>query len=201
MPYIIDGHNLVPRIPGLDLAAIDDELQLVELVQEFCRLRRKSAEIYFDNAPPGQPKVRRSGQVLARFVRSGQTADDAIRLRLQRLGAEARNWIVVSSDQQVQLAARAARAQSVSSEPLLISCSIRCAPGREAPVRMLAASWTKASSRNGWTCSILPASAPTISNSDNSNLVLMQIRTNRVIVMPMTPALPLLVKTGVHPRQ
>ena len=116
MPYIIDGHNLVPRIPGLDLAAIDDELQLVELVQEFCRLRRKSAEIYFDNAPPGQPKVRRSGQVLARFVRSGQTADDAIRLRLQRLGAEARNWIVVSSDQQVQLAARAARAQSVSSE-------------------------------------------------------------------------------------
>lgn len=116
MPYIIDGHNLVPRIPGLDLAAIDDELQLIELVQEFCRLRRKSAEIYFDNAPPGQPKVRRSGQVLARFVRSGQTADDAIRLRLQRLGAEARNWIVVSSDQQVQLAARAARAQPVSSD-------------------------------------------------------------------------------------
>jgi uncharacterized protein len=116
MPYIIDGHNLIPRFPGLDLAAVDDEAQLIELVQEFCRLRRKSAEIYFDNAPPGQPKARRYGQVLARFVRSGQTADDAIRLRLLRLGPEARNWTVVSSDQQVQLAVRAARAQSVSSE-------------------------------------------------------------------------------------
>jgi uncharacterized protein len=116
MPYIIDGHNLIPKIPDLDLAAVDDEVQLIELVQEYCRLRRKSAEIYFDNAPPGQPKARRYGQVLARFVRPGQTADDAIHARLHRLGPEARNWIVVSSDQQVQLAVRAARAQSVSSE-------------------------------------------------------------------------------------
>jgi hypothetical protein len=116
MPYIIDGHNLVPRVPGLDLASADDEIQLIELVQEFCRLRRKQAEIYFDNAPPGQPRARHYGQVLARFVRAGQTADDAIRARLLRLGAEARNWAVVSSDQQVQLAARAARAQSITSE-------------------------------------------------------------------------------------
>jgi predicted RNA-binding protein with PIN domain len=116
MPYIIDGHNLIPKIPGLDLASIDDEVQLIELVQEFCRLRRKSAEIYFDNAPPGQPKARHYGQVLARFVRAGQTADDAIRARLVRLGPGARNWTVVSSDQQVQLAVRAARAQSITSE-------------------------------------------------------------------------------------
>lgn len=116
MPYIIDGHNLIPRIPGLNLASIDDEVQLIDLVQEFCRLRRKQAEIYFDNAPPGQPRARHYGQVLARFVRSGQTADDAIRARLSRLGAGARNWTVVSSDQQVQLAARAARAQSITSD-------------------------------------------------------------------------------------
>jgi hypothetical protein len=116
MPYIIDGHNLIPRIPGLDLASENDEAQLIVLVQEYCRLRRKSAEIYFDNASPGQLKARHHGQVLARFVRAGQTADNAIRARLQRLGAEARNWAVISSDQQVQTAARAARAQSISSE-------------------------------------------------------------------------------------
>lgn len=116
MPYIIDGHNLIPKTPGLDLASADDEIQLIELVQEYCRLRRKRAEIYFDNAPPGQPRARHYGQVLARFVRAGQTADDAIRARLLRLGAEARNWAVVSSDQQVQLAARAARAQSITSD-------------------------------------------------------------------------------------
>lgn len=116
MPYIIDGHNLIPRIPGLNLASVDDEVQLIELVQEFCRLRRKQAEIYFDNAPPGQPRARHYGQVLARFVRQGRTADDAIRARLSRLGAGARNWTVVSSDQQVLLAARAARAQSITSD-------------------------------------------------------------------------------------
>ena len=137
MPYIIDGHNLIPRIPGLDLATVDDEVQLIELVQEYCRLRRKRAEIYFDNAPPGQPKARHYGQVLARFVRAGQTADDAIRARLLRLGAEARNWTVISSDQQVQLAARAARAQSVSSEAFarLLTDTLRqgeSTPGQEA---------------------------------------------------------------------
>jgi uncharacterized protein len=132
MPYIIDGHNLIPRIPGLNLASEDDEVQLIELVQEFCRLRRKNAEIYFDNAPPGQPKARRYGQVLARFVRSGQTADDAIRLRLLRLGPEARNWAVVSSDQQVQLAVRAARAQAISSEAFahLLTDTLRAGEGK-----------------------------------------------------------------------
>jgi len=116
MPYMIDGHNLIPKIPGLNLAVADDEMQLVELLQEFCRLRRKQAEIYFDNAPPGQPRVRTYGLVTARFIRTGQTADAAIRAHLTRLGAGARNWTVVSSDHEVQRAGRAARAQIISSE-------------------------------------------------------------------------------------
>jgi len=116
MPYIIDGHNLIPRIPGLSLAETDDELQLVELLQEFCRLRRKQVDVYFDNAPAGQPRARTYGQVTARFTRAGQTADNAIRAHLTRLKASARNWIVVSSDLEVQQAGRAARAQVISSE-------------------------------------------------------------------------------------
>lgn len=116
MPYLIDGHNLIPKIPGLDLGDVDDEIQLVELLQEFCRNRRKQVEVYFDNAPPGQPRARNYGMVLARFARAGQSADEMIHARLQRLGRSARNWTVVSSDHQVQAAARAARAQAVSSE-------------------------------------------------------------------------------------
>ncbi|MBP1702274.1 MAG: hypothetical protein H6Q38_1381, partial [Chloroflexi bacterium] len=42
MPYIVDGHNLIPKIPGLSLRAIDDEMQLIELLQEFCRVQRKA---------------------------------------------------------------------------------------------------------------------------------------------------------------
>ena len=116
MPFIIDGHNLIPKIPGLSLSEMDDEMRLVEMLQEYCRLTRKQVEVFFDNAPPGQPRARNFGSVIARFVRSGQTADQAIRNKLQRLGGEARNWTVVSSDHQVQAAARAARAAVIPSE-------------------------------------------------------------------------------------
>jgi hypothetical protein len=110
MPYIVDGHNLIPRIPGLSLQDIDDENRLVEMLQEFCRVSRKSVEVYFDNAPPGQLRVQKFGLVTAFFVRAGRSADQAIRQKLIRLGKEARNWSVVSSDREVQAAARAARA-------------------------------------------------------------------------------------------
>jgi hypothetical protein len=116
MPYLIDGHNLIPKIPGLELSEPDDETQLIELLQVFCRVQRKQVEVFFDNAPVGQPRARKYGLVTARFARSGQTADDLIRQYLQRLGNSARNWTVVSSDGQVQVAARAVRAQVLSAE-------------------------------------------------------------------------------------
>jgi predicted RNA-binding protein with PIN domain len=116
MPYLIDGHNLIPKVPGLTLEAVDDEQQLIELLQEFCRIQRKEIEVFFDNAPPGSARARSFGLVTARFTRQGTTADAAIHLRLGRLGRQARNWTVVSSDQAVQSAARAAQAQYLSSE-------------------------------------------------------------------------------------
>jgi len=116
MNYLIDGHNLIPKLPGLSLEAIDDELRLVELLQEYCRLSRNKVEVYFDKAPLGQAGTRRYGTVAAHFVPQGRTADDAIHLRLGKLGRGGRNWIVVSSDQRVQTDARALHAQSVSSE-------------------------------------------------------------------------------------
>jgi len=116
MPYIIDGHNLIPKVPGLSLQQMDDEQQLVEMLQEFCRHQRKQVEVYFDNAPPGGVRARNLGLVTARFVRQGTTADSAIRRRLANLGRVARNWTVVSSDQAVQAEARAAQAQAMSSE-------------------------------------------------------------------------------------
>ncbi len=116
MPYIIDGHNLIPKIQGLSLQAIDDEVQLIEQLQEFCRQTRKNVEVYFDNAPLDGVRARSYGLVTARFIRSGITADDAIRNRLVKLGRAARNWTVVSSDQAVQNSARAAQAKFLSSD-------------------------------------------------------------------------------------
>jgi predicted RNA-binding protein with PIN domain len=100
----------------MNLGEIDDETQLIEMLQEFCRRRRKQVEVYFDNAPAGQPRARKFGLVTARFARTGQSADSLIHAHLQRLGRSARNWTVVSSDHQVQAAARAARSRFISSE-------------------------------------------------------------------------------------
>ncbi len=117
MPYLIDGHNLIPKLPGLDLRQMDDEQALLERLQEFCRRQRKPVEVYFDNAPPGAKSKQRFGAFLtAHFVRRGTTADTAIRLHLDRLGGAAHNWIVVSSDLAVQAEARTHRARVMSAE-------------------------------------------------------------------------------------
>jgi predicted RNA-binding protein with PIN domain len=115
MPYLIDGHNLIPKL-GLRLDSIDDETELVAILQEFCRLERRQAEVFFDGAPANQAGTRKLGAVTAYFVRIGDTADNAIRRRLKRLGKGAKNWTVVSSDRQVQAEARAARAEVTSSD-------------------------------------------------------------------------------------
>lgn len=115
MPYLIDGHNLIPKI-GLRLDSMDDEMELVKRLQEFSRLRRQPVEVYFDGAPPGQAGTRKLGAVRAHFIRLGQSADSAIRARLSGMGKAARNWTVISSDREVQSAARAHQAQTVSAE-------------------------------------------------------------------------------------
>jgi len=116
MPYIIDGHNLIPKIAGIALDDVDDEIRLIELLQEFCRNRRKEIEVYFDNAPPGGVRAHKYGAVTAHFVRQGKTADEAIGGRLNRLGGAARNYTLVSSDRAVQAAGRSVRAKILASE-------------------------------------------------------------------------------------
>ena len=115
MPYLIDGHNLIPKL-GLRLDSVDDEMELVAILQEFCRLERRQVEVFFDGAPANHAGNRKLGSVTAHFVRLGATADDAIRNRLRALGKNARNWTVVSSDRQVQAEARGVHAEVVSSD-------------------------------------------------------------------------------------
>ncbi len=116
MPFLIDGHNLIPKL-GLDINSFDDEDELLARLNAYCRLSRKgNIEVYFDNAPPGVPESRKVGLVIAHFARRPLIADEAIRQRLKKLGRAARNWSVVSSDRRVQAEARAAGAAVISSD-------------------------------------------------------------------------------------
>lgn len=125
MPFLIDGHNLIPKL-GLRLDDPDDEMELVRLLQDFVRVTRHPVEVYFDGAPVGRAGMRKIGTVKAHFVRQGQTADAAIRKRLESMGKAAKNWAVVSSDREVQEAVRVNRANAIRSEDFvneLISAS------------------------------------------------------------------------------
>lgn len=115
MPYLIDGHNLIPKL-GLRLDSLDDEMELIAILQEFCRLEHRQAEVYFDGAPTPHAGTRKLGAVTATFVPLTRTADNAIRNRLKKMGKSAKNWTVVSSDHQVQANARDAQAEVLSSD-------------------------------------------------------------------------------------
>lgn len=116
MVMIIDGHNLIAQLPGISLTDPDDEEKLIKQLQEYCRIRRKTIEVYFDRAPAGYAGKEKHGLVQAIFVPSVSTADEAIMARLKKLGKRAKNVRVISSDRQVQQAARAAHATVTSSE-------------------------------------------------------------------------------------
>ncbi len=119
MPYLIDGHNLIPKL-GLRLDSPDDEMQLVVILQDFARLSRREVEVYFDGAPATQARTRQFGTVIVHFVRLGSTADAAIKQRIQRLGRAARNWTIITSDRDIQATAREAHAQVLSSDQFAV---------------------------------------------------------------------------------
>ena len=72
MGYLIDGHNLIPKIPGLNLRQMDDETDLIGILQSFCSAKQKDAVVFFDGAPPGYDGTRNYGRVTAVFVQAGK---------------------------------------------------------------------------------------------------------------------------------
>lgn len=116
MQLIIDGHNLIPHLPGINLSDPDDEEKLVSWLQRYCRIRHSKVTVFFDRAPVGFSGVRSYGAVKAHFVRQERTADDAIIAYLRKQGNAARNYSVVSSDRMVAVAARSLHATVLPSD-------------------------------------------------------------------------------------
>ena len=116
MQYLIDGHNLIPKVPGLSLSDPDDEEKLIEHLCGWARASKHKVTVFFDRAPQGKAGTRRGSPVIAVFVPIGKTADNAIMDALAKLKNAARNVTVVSSDRMVQAAARAAHAKVTKSE-------------------------------------------------------------------------------------
>ena len=113
---IIDGHNLIPKIPGLHLKDMDDEARLIELIREYCRLARRQAELFFDGSPEPNNSGRKNGLVNIHFIRIGSSADDAIISLLRSHTKDKDHLTLVSSDHRIQGEARTIGCEILSSE-------------------------------------------------------------------------------------
>lgn len=119
MPLLVDGHNLIGHDPDISLADPQDELLLIRKLESYSRSQRRSLVVYFDRGGRESGLSPAAGLVTVRFVRPPRTADDAILAHLRRLGGEARNWTVVTSDRQLQAAAKELGAGVVRSDEFL----------------------------------------------------------------------------------
>lgn len=115
MPYLIDGHNLIPHMHNMSLQQVDDEEKLLAILEPFFRKISKKATIFFDRGQPGAETVIKRGFVTARFVRPPLIADQVIRAQLRQLGGAARNYTVVSGDREVSAYAQNQGARTLTS--------------------------------------------------------------------------------------
>lgn len=116
MSYLVDGHNLIPKL-GIDLADENDERRLVEVLQNFARVTRKTrVEIFFDRKAAHSSAPNIASSLKVHFVKKPKIADDAILDRLRGMKNDGKNWTVISSDQYVQREAKSLGAKVMSSD-------------------------------------------------------------------------------------
>jgi len=106
MNYLIDGHNLIARTPGLSLSDPDDEAKLVRLLRRWTAAdaRRKVTVIFDAGLPAGEAKHLSGGGVKAVFAPNNSSADAVIIRRIEAIGNPP-EYVIVTSDNAVTAAA------------------------------------------------------------------------------------------------
>ncbi|HTP07801.1 MAG TPA: NYN domain-containing protein [Anaerolineae bacterium] len=103
---LIDGHNLIGQTPGLSLADPNDEQKLVVMLRQYAARKNARIVVVFDSGNPGgKSKELSGGHVTAIFAGSHTIADRVLMERIREL-KQPGDWVVVSSDREVQQAAQ-----------------------------------------------------------------------------------------------
>jgi hypothetical protein len=101
MRYLIDGHNLIGQMPGINLSDADDEAQLVLLLRRYANARRgRTVLVVFDRGVYGHLQRLDGYGVTCRFARSLQDADAQLVRQIQSV-SRPREWTVVTSDRSI----------------------------------------------------------------------------------------------------
>lgn len=116
MPLLIDGHNLIGRLPDISLDDPNDEAKLVVRLRRWCARTGRQATVVFDAGLPGGPsRELSSGSVKVVFAPTGGSADATLRSRI-RHAWDPRGLVVVSSDREITAAAETRGARVVRAE-------------------------------------------------------------------------------------
>ena len=103
---LIDGHNLIAQVPGLSLADPNDEQKLIVMLRQYAARKQARIVVVFDSGNPGgKSKELSGGNVTAVFAGSHTNADRILMERIREL-KNSGDWVVVSSDREVQQAAQ-----------------------------------------------------------------------------------------------
>jgi uncharacterized protein len=115
MPYLIDGHNLIARLPDIELDDPDDEAKLVIKLRGFVAMNRKKCTVIFDGGMPGGYSMMSNKAVKVIFASAFHTnADNVIKERIRKI-PDSGNWTIVSSDNEVLDYARRFKMQAKTS--------------------------------------------------------------------------------------
>lgn len=117
MHYLIDGHNLIAKMPDISLDDPDDEVKLVLRLRSWAAQRKKRrVTVIFDGGMPGGKDVKLSTpSVKVVFAQEGRTADALLITRIYK-AKNAPEFTVVSSDNQILNAAQKRRMPLIKSD-------------------------------------------------------------------------------------
>ncbi len=134
---LIDGHNLIGKMPNVSLSDPDDELKLLRALENYHAMHpHETMLVVFDPSRDGRGgwSPMRSGVagIAVRFAPRGSTAD-AVIARIVRDEQKPRSVTVVSSDNAVRKSAQERGAKTLSSEEFVVKLRERYNPRQPKP--------------------------------------------------------------------
>ncbi len=115
MPYMIDGHNLIGKLPDISLDDPNDEALLVQKLASFAARTGKNCLVVFDHGLPGGSSRMSTRSVQVVFASGRSSADRVMMERIRKI-PDPLNWTVVTSDHDVMNTARLFRMKTLYSE-------------------------------------------------------------------------------------
>jgi predicted RNA-binding protein with PIN domain len=132
MPVLVDGYNLLHATRQYEEVADWGRQQLCRLLIEWAQRKREEVVLVFDGvAPSGALAEQLHGKGIGVIYSGGSRSADALIAEMIEASTAPRRLLVVSSDRQVQRAARRRRCRRVGS-PVFLAGVVKALSGRRA---------------------------------------------------------------------